>query len=167
MNEILNDIFGKGRDLTTLQVGLRAAAMFLVALIMIRVGGKRILGRKTPFDTIVAIMMGAILSRGVVGVSPFGHTVVAVAVMIAIHRLISVLCIYNQHFAWLVMGGPLVLYDKGELNQKNMKRCSLSRNDLLQSLRHNTHHATLDKIEKAFMENDGHISFIIKKEDAG
>ncbi|HTD94678.1 MAG TPA: hypothetical protein VK644_12725, partial [Chitinophagaceae bacterium] len=87
-----------------MQVGLRAAAMFLVALIMIRVGGKRILGRKTPFDTIVAIMMGAILSRGVVGVSPFGHTVVAVAVMIAIHRLISVLCIYNQHFAWLVMG---------------------------------------------------------------
>jgi uncharacterized membrane protein YcaP (DUF421 family) len=62
------------------------------------------------------------------------------------------------------MGGPLVLYDKGELNQKNMKRCSLSHNDLLQSLRHNTHHATLDRVEKAFMENDGHISFIVKKE---
>ena len=59
--------FGHGENLNVFQVCMRSLVVFLFALILIRLRGLRMFSMKTPFDSIVAIMMGAILSRAILG----------------------------------------------------------------------------------------------------
>ena len=60
----INELFGNGQNLTALQMGVRAFIMFFIALALIRIGGMRIFGKKTAFDNILVIMLGAVLARG-------------------------------------------------------------------------------------------------------
>jgi uncharacterized membrane protein YcaP (DUF421 family) len=163
MEDFLVDIFGQGRDLTALQICVRAFLMFFIALLLVRLGGIRIFGKKSAFDDIVSVVLGAILSRGVTGAAPFGGVVAAGLVLVATHRVVALWCIRSARFETLMKGKQMVLYEKGRINHKNMLRCSLSRNDLLESLRLTTQKESLDEIEKAYMENNGNISFIEKK----
>ena len=82
----IKELFGSGEHLTALQMAVRAFIMFFITLALIRFGGMRIFGKKTAFDNILVIMLGAILARGVVGASPFFSTVAASA---AIRKLRS------------------------------------------------------------------------------
>jgi len=85
----INEIFGSGEELAPLQMAARAFIMFFIALLLIRIAGMRIFGIKTAFDNILVIMLGAILSRGVVGASPFFSTIAAATAMILIHKILA------------------------------------------------------------------------------
>lgn len=156
-------IFGEGKDINTLQMCVRSLVMFFVALVLIRLGGVRMFGRKSAFDDIMVIMLGAILSRGVVGASPFWATVAASAVMIAIHRVVSWACIKSKTIERLLRGKPFVLYKNGKINHVNLKRSSLSESDLTESVRLEMKQQTLDNVDTAFIETNGRISFVEKK----
>jgi uncharacterized membrane protein YcaP (DUF421 family) len=156
-------IWGHGDQLTILQMSMRALVMFFISLTLIRLGGMRIFGKKSAFDTIIVIMLGAVAARGIVGASPFFSTVVASAVMIGINRLLAWLSEKFPGFNHLVRGKPLILYESGQINWSNMKVASLSQTDLMESLRLETKEATLENIDKAYMETNGRISFLVKK----
>ncbi len=67
---ILEKIWGTGTSLDTVQMGTRGIAVFIIALLLIRVSGRRSFGIRSPLDNIIVILLGAILSRAVVGASP-------------------------------------------------------------------------------------------------
>jgi uncharacterized membrane protein YcaP (DUF421 family) len=158
-------IWGHGDQLTILQMSMRALIMYFIALILIRVGGMRIFGKKSAFDTIIIIMFGAVAARGIVGASPFISTVAASAVMIGINRILAWLAENYRAFNHLVRGKPLLLVESGQINWSNMQSASLSKTDLMESLHLETKEATLEKIDKAYMETNGRISFLLKKAD--
>ncbi len=162
MADLINELFGQGKDLDTLQVSVRAFLMFFIALLLVRLGGIRIFGKKSAFDDIVSVILGAVLSRGITGAAPFGSVVAAGVVLVATHRVIALWCIRSPRFEKLMKGQQLVLYEKGRIHHKNMLKCSLSKNDLLESLRLVMQKDSLDDIEIAYMENNGNISFIEK-----
>lgn len=157
-------IFGEGKDLTTLQMCARSFAMFFITIILIRIGGVRIFGKRSSFDDIIVIMLGAVLSRGVVGANPFWDTVAAGAVMIVIHRLLAFACIKSNAIEQLLKGKPTVLYKNGRIHYENLKMSSISEGDLRESLRLETQKDSFDDIDTAFIENNGRISFITKKQ---
>jgi uncharacterized membrane protein YcaP (DUF421 family) len=162
---IVHYFFGEGSNLTMLQMSMRAFSMFIVMLILIRFAGMRTFAKKSPFDTIVVIMLGAILARGVVGASPFLSTIAASVVMVIMHRIIAWLSVKNRKFEKLVKGSYIKLYHDGALMGNNMERTGMSENDLHESLRLETKKLTLAEIDTAFMETNGRISFILKEED--
>lgn len=163
MQDLLIDIFGKGKELTAAQVCARSLIMFLTALLLIRFGGVRIFGKKSSFDEIIIIMLGAILSRGVTGSVPFGTAVAGGAMMIAVHKLLAIGCIHSKKLAAFVEGRPVLLFSEGSIIEHNLARCSLSRDEFMESLRLSTNQTNLDCVEKAYMENNGSISFILKE----
>jgi uncharacterized membrane protein YcaP (DUF421 family) len=160
--DILDTVWGRGEQLTVLQMSSRALVTFFITLILIRVGGMRIFGKKSAFDSIVVIMMGAVLARGVVGASPYWSTVAAAVVMIAIHRILGWTAVKSHQADNVLKGKSLVLYESGAIIWENMKTASLSREDLLQSLRMETQQESLAIVEKAYMETNGRISFITR-----
>lgn len=162
---ILETFWGSGDQLGVLQMTIRAVVLFFITLMLLRLGGMQIFGRKTSFDTIIVIMMGALLSRVIVGASPFLPTVVATAAMVAINRFLSWLASINGKIDLLVKGSPLILFDDGVINWRNMKKANLSYSDLIESLRIETLKESLADIEKAYLETNGQISFVEKNKN--
>lgn len=159
----LENLFGEGDELSPWQMSLRAITVFLIALLLIRISGRRSIGMKMPFDNVILFLLGAVLSRGITGASPFLATVCAGFSIVVMHRLFAWLGLYNHTFGSLVKGSSKLLYDKGKFIDAHMKQCTISEKDLLEAVRLNSGLDSLDKIEKAYVERSGEISIIPKK----
>ena len=122
----------------------------------------RIFGKKSAFDYIIIIMLGAVLARGVVGASPYMSTVVAATVMVLIHKVLALLA---MKFIWvgkLVKGIHRELYDNGRRHKKNMELVGISEDDLMEAVRLSIKSTSLDDVEKIIIEKNGELS-VIKK----
>lgn len=162
MEELIHNLVGEGQHLTPLQMSVRAFFMFFIILVLIKLGGIRIFGKQTAFDAIVRITLGAVLARGIVGASPYFSTVVACTVIILLHRLFGRLAIKNHFIGKIVKGESVLLYKNGEFYWKNMRKTSISKNDILESLRLELNCETLQNVEAVYIERTGQITFITK-----
>ena len=158
----MEEILGSGEQLTPFQMAFRALLMFFVALLLIRIGGLRIIGKKSGFDLVIVIMMGAVLARGIVGASPVYSTIVAAITMIAINRLLAWVSTKSVLWNKIFKGSALILYHEGHINWSNMEKACLSESDLLTSLRLETQQDNLKNIKQATLETNGRISFLLK-----
>ncbi len=161
--ETLIKIFGQGHDLTILQMVARGIVIFIIALIIIRLSGRRSFGMHMPLDNVITILLGAILSRAVVGASPFIATVVTCFIIAIAHRICSTFAFYNNTFGHLTKGEEMILYVDGELRENNLKRCMISKKDLVEGIRLNANINSLEEAECVYMERNGQISVIKKK----
>src|SRR5262245_30911133 len=131
----LHDVFGEGRDLNALQMGSRAFVLFFLMLAYVHIAGMRAFGRKSAFDTIIVITLGALLSRVVVGVSPAIPTIVAGAVFVVLHRVVAIATSAVPALEQLIKGKQTVLYRGGIFDLKAMRRAGISRADLEEAVR--------------------------------
>src|SRR5438552_16619657 len=95
--EVFEKLLGLGvepRHLGILQVSLRALIIFIAALIIVRLGAKRFLARKTAFDFILAFILGSMLSRAINGSAPLLPTLVGALVLVLFHRLIAIVAFH-------------------------------------------------------------------------
>ncbi len=157
-------LFGHGQDLDTLQMCMRAFVTFILLLILIRIAGRRTFAKRSAFDSIVTIMLGEIIARGVVGASPYFPTLAACIVIVGVHRLLAWLSVKSKKFEYLVKGVYMKLYQQGAIINNNLEKTGMSENDLHESLRLETKKLTLAEIDTAFIETNGRISFILKEE---
>ena len=157
------ELWGNGDDLNALQMSVRAVAMFWILLALVRLGGARMFGKKSSFDIVVAMTLGAIAARGIIGVSPFGATVAACAVMVALHRLAAWVAVKSGGLNRVLKGRPTCLYSQGQIHRDALLRTTISEADLYESLRLETRQRDLDGIEEANLEANGRISFIEKR----
>ena len=156
-------IFGEGRDLNTLQMSCRAVVAFLITLALIRIGGIRTFGKKSAFDNVIIIMLGSILSRVVVGVSPFVPTTVACLAFVLVHWLLARISWNNDVVGRWIKGKRSCLYADGHLQRRNMKKARISEKDLMEGLRLKINDESFDQVEKIFIERNGEISVVKKK----
>jgi len=158
----ISEIFGSGEDLAPLQMAARAFVMFFIALLLIRIAGMRIFGIKTAFDNILVIMLGAILSRGVVGASPFLSTITAAAAMILVHKILAWLAMKHEWVGKIVKGYRRSLYHNGEIREENLEKTSISKDDLMEGVRLEINKNSLDDVDQIYIEKTGEIS-VVKK----
>jgi uncharacterized membrane protein YcaP (DUF421 family) len=161
----LNDWWGINQNIAPLEIAARSAVMFIVALVLIRLAGMRPFGKGESFDKIITFLIGAILSRGVVGATPFFSTITAVIVIILIHKLLSRISIYNKFIGKLTKGNNYVLYRNGKFVKENMVKANISDNDIQEELRLQCNSRKMDNIQEIYLERTGKISFIKKESD--
>ena len=165
MNDLIFTLFGEGKDLNALQMGCRAFVMFFITLALIRIAGMRAFGQKSAFDSIIVIMLGAILSRAVAGASDFFPTVTAGAVLAVVHRLLAIATVYSDALGSIIKGEKAILFTNNKIVNKNMLRSCISRKDLLEEVRLNLNESTMDNVKEIYMERSGKISIIKKAGD--
>jgi uncharacterized membrane protein YcaP (DUF421 family) len=162
--EYVEYLIGHGEELTVLQMSIRALLIFIVALLLIRISGKRSFGMRMPLDNVITILLGAILSRAVVGASPFLPTIAASATIVLFHRLLAWLGLYSDFFGKIVKGESELLYKGGAVIEKNMKSCLVTEKDLMESIHTNANLESLEGVKAIYMERDGQISIIKNNE---
>jgi len=161
--EIFLKIFGEGKDLNALQMSCRGIVIFFVALVLIRISGRRSFGVRSPLDNIITISLGAIMSRAVVGASDFVAVIVCCFVIVLMHRSVGWLIASSKGFGRFIEGEKILLFKDGAFLQENMKRALVCQEDLMQGVRKSALTEDMDKIEKVYMERNGDISAIRKK----
>jgi len=161
---LLIQIFGEGKDLNALQMSCRGVVMFFIALILIRVSGRRSFGVRSPLDNIITISLGAIMSRAVVGASDFLPVVVTCFVIVLMHRLVGWFIARSKAFGRFIEGEKILLFEDGVFLKDNMKKALVCQEDLMQGVRKSAMTEDMDKIEKVYMERNGEISPIKKSQ---
>jgi uncharacterized membrane protein YcaP (DUF421 family) len=150
------------KDLTFVQISLRGIIVFLATLAMIRLGHKRSLSHKTPFDAVLLVILASVLSRAINGSAAFFATIGGGLVLVLLHRAFAHLAYYSHGFGILVKGKPDTIVRDGQCDFQMMRRNHISTHDLEEDMRLDAHIDDLSRVRLARVERSGDISFIKK-----
>lgn len=150
------------KELTFLQISLRALIVFLATLIMIRFGHKRWLARKTGFDAVLMVILASVLSRAINGSAAFFATLGGGVVLVLVHRLFALIAFHSHSFGILIKGEPELIIDDGDLVLQTMRSNHISKHDVEEDMRLAAKTEDLRDIRKGYVERSGDISFIEK-----
>ena len=157
---MLERLIGTGSDLDILQMSTRAVVVFFAALAIVRVGGMRAFGARSPFDTIVAILLGGVLSRAVVGASPLLATCVACLMFAIVHRVLAVLGAKLSPLARMLNGSPVRVFHDGRAQSSAMLVAGISARDLDAAARRAAHQAELSATDEVWLETNGELTVV-------
>jgi len=160
----LTELIGDGRALSTLQMCSRAAIIFLAAYILLRISGRRSFSVRSPLDNIIVILLGAILSRAVVGASPLLPVLASSLLIVILHRLIAWLTSAYPSIAKGISGEKILIYKDGKFIHHARSKALISEEEVFSHVRNTLHADNLNDVDKIYMERDGKIS-ILKKAD--
>jgi uncharacterized membrane protein YcaP (DUF421 family) len=150
------------QNLTFVQISLRGVVVFLATLIMIRVGHKRSLSRKTAFDAVLIVILASVLSRAINGSAAFFATLGGGLVLVLLHRLFAFIAYHSHWFGCLIKGESEVIIEDGDFVWTTMRRNHISTHDINEDIRLSLHAEDISKVKKARVERSGDVSFICK-----
>ncbi|HKC66959.1 MAG TPA: YetF domain-containing protein [Bacteroidia bacterium] len=162
--ETLTEIFGRGKELGIFQMSMRTVLIFLITLLFIRISGKRAFGMHMPVDNVMTILLGALLSRAIVGASPFIATVISGFVLVVLYRICTGMGVFSKLFGKIVKGSSILIYQNGKMIKENMVTAMVTEEDLMEEMRVNSNLGSLEDVETAHVERNGEISIVKKKE---
>ena len=146
------------------QMIIRATIVFVIALIMIRIGGKRMFGKHSAFDIVLGIVLGSILGRAITGNAPFLSSIIAGFTLVFLHWLLAFLAYRLDFLGQYIKGNFQCLVENGEIKWDVMKRNNITENDLMEAVRMHGNGASIDSIRSAYYERSGDITVQIKKD---
>jgi uncharacterized membrane protein YcaP (DUF421 family) len=131
----VNQLTGGGSGLGW--VAVKAALLFAVAVIGLRLGERRTIAQLSAFDFAVAVAVGAIVGRGATASdTSFASSAIALATLLAAHRLVAILRRHSR-VVRLIDHPPRVLVARGELQGRELARAGLTSADVHALLREN------------------------------
>ena len=143
---------------------LRACAIYVLVMVLVRVSGKRAVGQFTPFDLVLLILIGNAVQNGINGGdnSLTGAAIMATT-LIALNYAVAYVTSRNRKVEKFVEGVPVLLARDGQLFEAVLRRELVSREDFREALRMNGVDDVAE-VELALLETNGSIS-VVKKRD--
>ena len=144
---------------------LRAVAVYVVVLVLVRLTGKRTVGQFTPFDLVLLILIGNAVQNGINGGdnSLTGAALMATT-LIALNYAVAFVTSRSRRAERLVEGEPVVLARDGKVFDHVLRRELVSPSDFREALRMNSIEDVAE-VELALLETNGHISVVPRKRD--
>lgn len=162
MKEMLDTVLGQKDQIEWWQMGVRAVIIFIVALIIIRAGDRRIFGKTAALDIVLGIILGSVLSRAITGNAPFCPAIFASIVLMDPHWLVAYLAFHFHSFGKLIKGREIQLVRFGNIEKEAMAKTKITEHDLAEAWRQNSIEDIL-KVRNAYIERNGNI-YITKPE---
>jgi uncharacterized membrane protein YcaP (DUF421 family) len=165
LGAFLDELLGiplKSEDLRVGHMVARAVVVFVLTLLLVRLGGKRLVGRNAAFDLVVAIVLGSLVSRAITGSAPFVPTLAAAATIVAVEVLISSAAYFSKTVAKLTEGAEEVLMEDGRFDRRRMARNRVTVADMAHACR-DAELDGLDDAERVVLETNGRLSVLPRK----
>ena len=123
------------KEFSSLQVSARALVVFLYSIVLVRIGDKRFLSRKSALDAVLGFILASMMARAVNGSGALVPTLAGGAVLVLAHRSLSHLAMRWHWFERLVKGRSDLVIKDGELQESQVRANNFSRADLLEDMR--------------------------------
>ncbi len=141
---------------------LRPIILFIMAVILIRLTGRRSIAQMTIAQTVLMISIGAII------VEPFSDkdirkTAIAAIIFVVLLVIFEICSFYFKGFKRLAVGEPIVIIRKGELDEVQLKKLRLTREEVMSRLRQ-AGIPKLSYIEEGTLESNGEFGYRLTKE---
>lgn len=150
-------LLGNGHDAAAAAV--KAALLFLSAIVVLRLTERRTLAELAPFDWVAAVAVGAIVGRTATASDTSWLTgAAALAALMVTHTIVARLR-FLPLVRRIVDPPLLVLVHQGDVNRRNLRRCGLTKEDLEAILRQHGH-PNLDQVHLAIFETKGRVSVL-------
>ncbi len=147
---------------------LRALAVYVVLLLILRLAGSRTLAGITTFDfVLILIISEAVQSALIDNDHSMTNAFLLVITLVGLNVLMSVLKQRSGRIERLLDGTPLVLIERGKIHSDRLQRERVDEADVLEAARELQGVSTLDDIDYAVLEKNGHITVVPKHGNRG
>ncbi|WP_312836620.1 YetF domain-containing protein [Pantoea sp.] len=140
---------------------LRAASMYLLLMVVIKIAGRRTLLEMTSFDLILLLIISEATQQALLG-DDFSVTGASLTIitLIVLDILFGNLKSRFPRVEQLIDGGSLILVEDGKLLKGRAKKAGVDEGDIMLSARSTQGLERLDQIKFAILEKNGKISII-------
>jgi len=141
-------------------MAVRSVVVFFVAIVLVRIGASRLLGKNASLDIIVSITLGSVLSRAINGQAAFFPTLGASLVLVLLHRLLAWVGVYSHGVSLFSKGRDRILVRDGVIDRRALREALMTEDDLLENLRLNGGVRVANEAKEARLERNGTVSVI-------
>jgi uncharacterized membrane protein YcaP (DUF421 family) len=138
---------------------VRATATYLFLLILLRISGKRTVHEGTPFDFVVALVLGDFPDDLVWGEVPVAQGLVAMGTVMALHLCVVYASSLSIRVDQLVASGPTPVMRAGRLLRPGLRSERMNTGDLDVHLRVHGRER-YDEVREAAIEQTGEMSLL-------
>jgi uncharacterized membrane protein YcaP (DUF421 family) len=145
-----------------MDIVLRAIALYLFVVFVMRVLGRRELSTLTAVDLVLLIVLGDAIQQGLTQ-DDYSVTgaVIAVSTIGVVQVASSYLAFRSKRVRRVIDGEPIVVVQDGKVVARNLRRERLTEDDVAEEMRMQQI-ASFDDVRWAILETNGQISFVKK-----
>jgi uncharacterized membrane protein YcaP (DUF421 family) len=147
---------------------LRAVAIYLILLALLRLAGRRTLAEMTSFDFVLLLVIGEATQQALLG-EDFSMTnaVIVIITLLGLDVGFSYLKRYFPKFSAVLDGRPMIVVENGQPIAERLRMSRIDEEDILEAARSTRGLERLDQIRYAILEVNGGISVIPHAPDSG
>lgn len=140
---------------------LKPIVLYIIAVILLRLTGRRSISQMTISQTVLVLSLGHII------VEPFADkdikkTIVVAVILAALLILFEAIEYYSKGFERIAVGNEKVIVTDGIIDENNMKKLRLTKDELYSRLRQKGIGKIKD-VKKATLETNGELGFELTK----
>jgi uncharacterized membrane protein YcaP (DUF421 family) len=142
---------------------VRAAVVYFMVLIFIRVSGKRQVGQMTPFDLVLFLLISNAVQNAMNGGdNSITAGFILAGTLVVVDQVISWLTRRSRKIEKLVEAEAEILIHNGKLRPGALEKAGLTQHELMSALR-GSDCATIGEVHTAILETTGRITVLTRK----
>ena len=142
---------------------VRAAVVYFMGLIFIRVSGKRQVGQMTPFDLVLFLLISNAVQNAMNGGdNSITAGFILAGTLVVVDQVISWLTRRSRKIEKLVDADAEILIHNGKLRPGALEKAGLTQHELMSALR-GSDCATIGEVHTAILETTGRITVLTRK----
>lgn len=140
---------------------IRAAAVYIFTLLVVRLSGRRTLAQLTPFDLVLILIVSeAIQQAMLIDDYSITNAVLLVVTLFSIDILLSYAKMRWSLLEALLDGAPTVLVERGRPEERALRKSRVQVSDVLEAARRAHGVERLEQIKLAVLEISGEITVV-------
>ena len=144
---------------------LRAAAVYIVLLLVFHIAGRRTLAEMTPFDLVLVFIIGEATQQALLGQDfSITNAVLVIATLLFLDIMMSLAKDRSRSFERLIDGVPTIIVADGRPLTERMRKARVDEQDIMEAARRLHGIERLDQIKYAVLEVSGGISVIPREQ---
>ena len=138
---------------------LRAAAVYVVLLLVFRIAGRRTLAEMTPFDLVLVFIIGEATQQALLGQDfSITNAVLVIVTLLFLDIIMSLAKDRSRTFEKLIDGVPTIIVVDGQPLTERMRKARVDEQDIMEAARRLHGIERLDQIKYAVLEVSGGIN---------